>query len=367
MRCEGGILCFMLAPDGSLKHNRFIPMKDASILTLVADGRRLYIVKKRFHQHFNQHVFHTVTDVRSTILALNIGRDGSLSPSASEKIELKRNVGQLVADPKGRYLFAYTNSGQVISYGIGRQGKLRRLRTNTIEGGTFDEVLDFDGLEMTGASNDGSMSIDPSGQYAFLTHTNGFVDHSETTTIAYVIGDRGSLKQSKCVQQDRTSAPMRFALPETSTLMKLRRRADFAHEHIGPWFAFDKPSSSTDIEQVAWIDGYRRLVYSFVETSTMDKRFSIPMPHNSINLVVRHAGEKGKLAVCCQIGDIKSKRQPEMFLSTHGDYLYGITTDKTSTIHTFYVGKNGTLHYRSSLVLDKLVEDVVVCTIGRQR
>jgi len=367
MRCEGGILCFTLGMDGSVKLLRFIPMRDASSLTLSPNGQRLYVVNKRFNRHFDQHVFHTVTDVTSTILTLNIGEDGLLSPSASEKIELKRNLGQLLADPKGRYLFAYTNGGKVISYGIGRQGKLHRLRTNTIEGGTFDEVLDFDGREMTGASNDGSMSIDPSGQYAFLTHTNGFVDHSETATVAYVIGDKGSLQQPKCVQQDRSSAPMHFALPETSTLMKLRRRADFAHEHIGAWFAFDKPSSSTDIEQVAWIDGYRRLVYSFVETSTMDKRFSIPMPHNFINLVVRHAGEKGKLAVCCQIGNIKSKRQPKMFLSTQGDYLYGITTDKTSTIHTFYVGKNGTLHYRSSLVLDKLVGDVVVCTIVRQR
>lgn len=106
--------------------------------------------------------------------------NGTLVPIKTGRVTLKGTVNELLADPQGRFLFAVGEGGKIFTLLCLRNGGLKALSTNQIQG-TFGVG------ELAGVINIGIISIDPSGRFAYSNYNEGFMDHSTRHQMTYRI------------------------------------------------------------------------------------------------------------------------------------------------------------------------------------
>ena len=117
-----------------------------------------------------------------------VQKNGTLAPLKAQAVRVKSQVRRLLMDAKGRFLFAVGADGSIFTFSCSPNGGLKTLPTNHVRG-TF-------GIgEMTGAINRGSLSLDPTGRFAYHFYLTGFSDHSERYLTVYRILPSGAFQK----------------------------------------------------------------------------------------------------------------------------------------------------------------------------
>jgi len=170
----------------------------------------------------------------ATIVAYHIGREGKRL-SKLNRGSIEGEVDGVVADPKGRFLFAFADHNRVLAYRLRPSGRLGPCHINYLDCGTLsEEVLEDGTTVVAGFIDDGWMMIEPSGRFALVMRDTGGVDHSEEMTYQFRITGSGALTDEAAISRD-TNEGSHWSLPLNSGSMKMLRQAKAAGARRFSW------------------------------------------------------------------------------------------------------------------------------------
>jgi len=123
------------------------------------------------------YVTNDIAGSSGTVSQYTIDANGALTPMTPATVGTDEGPVSVTVDPSGRYVYVANNVGTVSQYTISANGALTSMPTPTVAAGL----------------NATCVTVDPSGRYVYVGHALEAIGYGETTVSQYTIGATGAL------------------------------------------------------------------------------------------------------------------------------------------------------------------------------